>query len=75
MCVWKKVGRTAYKVKNMRNNWCFGEQQDGDIFEIISPNSNDVGSEMYCVQGPYCRGMGQGYDAGRFPGTPGTPGR
>lgn len=70
VCMWKEVGRTAYRVKNMRNNWCFGEVQDGGEFEIVSPNSNTIGSRMYCVRGQYCRGMGERYESARFRGAP-----
>jgi len=72
ICIWKEVGRTAYRVKNMGNNWCFGERQESDVYEMISPNANDVGSSFYCVRGA-CRGMGQRYESARFKGGPGAP--
>ncbi|KAK1827042.1 hypothetical protein QBC39DRAFT_421551 [Podospora conica] len=71
VCIWKEMGRTAYRVRNRGNNWCFGER-DYEELEIVSPNSHDLGTEFYCVRGQqYCRSTGQRYESDRFRGGPG----
>ncbi|KAK4206228.1 hypothetical protein QBC37DRAFT_460505 [Rhypophila decipiens] len=49
--VWRKIGTTAYTVRNGNYNSCTGTQPTGSNFIIWSPNSNNVGSYFYCVYG------------------------
>ena len=72
VCLWKSVGRTAYKVRNGQYNACTGVEPYGPEFEMVSPNSGDKGSRFYCVHGHYCRDIGDRYELERWPGGPGT---
>lgn len=73
VCIWKEMGRTAYRVRNKGYNQCFGERDYGE-FDLVSPNLHDLGTRMYCVRGrQYCRSSGQRYESDRFRGGPGTP--
>jgi hypothetical protein len=62
LCLWKKVGQTAYSVQNVLYNACTGNSPSGSPFLLWSPNSNGAGSWFYCVYGrQYCRSPGQGW--------------
>ncbi|KAK0641381.1 hypothetical protein B0T16DRAFT_393671 [Cercophora newfieldiana] len=71
ICIWKAVGRTAYKARDYMMNQCNSGEPAGDVFEIVSPNTNNVDGDFYCVRGP-CRNKGDSYEAERYQGGPGT---
>jgi hypothetical protein len=61
--VWKKVGQTAYKVRNAYYNSCYGWSGEvGDAFTMRSPNANNKGSNFYCVyRKQYVRNIGDNW--------------
>ncbi|KAK0745566.1 hypothetical protein B0T18DRAFT_428697 [Schizothecium vesticola] len=58
-CEGKEGEKTAYTVRNADYNRCTGISDRGGPYVMWSPNSNDRGSEFYCVHGAqYCRNKG-----------------
>jgi len=70
--VWRKVGTTAYTVRNYSQNQCTGTTFGGQ-FVLWSPNSNNRRSYYYCVYGKnYVRWEGDRW-LDTSPGEPGGP--
>ena len=72
LAVWKKVGQTAYTVRNADYNVCSGTHPTGGQFIIWSPNSHNRGTYYYCVYGrQYVRWLGDRWlDTTPIPGGP-----
>ncbi|KAI6819206.1 hypothetical protein KC367_g4365 [Hortaea werneckii] len=61
VCLWKHIGHTAYTVQNQDCNSCTGCQSRGGEYVMTSPNSNNIGTDFYCVRGNACRLRGSHY--------------
>ncbi|RMY26147.1 hypothetical protein D0866_10923 [Hortaea werneckii] len=61
VCLWKHTGHTAYTVQNQDCNPCTGCEDRGGPYVMTSPNSNNIGTNFYCVRGSACRLRGSHY--------------
>ncbi|KAI7162803.1 hypothetical protein KC349_g1722 [Hortaea werneckii] len=61
VCLWKHIGHTAYTVQNQLCNPCSGCKNLGEKYVMTSPNSNNIGTNFYCVRGSACRLRGSHY--------------